>query len=47
MSGNGEATLVASRGSGDLVSAAASDGFIEVLPGESGSGPWAYFQWQG
>lgn len=44
---NGKATLVASRGSGDLVSAAASDGFIEVLPGESGNGPWAYFQWQG
>lgn len=47
MTGNGEATLVASRGSGDLVSAAASDGFIEVLPRESGNGPWAYFPWQG
>lgn len=47
MRGNGDATLVSSRGSGDLVSAAASDGFIEVLPGESGNGPWAYFQWQG
>ena len=47
LTANGEARLVASRGSGDLVSAAASDGFIEVLPGAGGDGPWAYYDWRG
>jgi molybdopterin molybdotransferase len=41
----GSASLVPSRGSGDLVSAARSDGFVEIPPGQSGPGPWPYYPW--
>jgi molybdopterin molybdotransferase len=34
-----------SRGSGDIVSAARSDGFVEVPPRASGQGPWPFYSW--
>lgn len=37
--------LVPSRGSGDVVSLGASDGFIRFEPGASGSGPWPLYLW--
>lgn len=37
--------LVESRGSGDLVSMAQSDGFVEIPAGQSGSGPWKFWLW--
>jgi len=43
--GEGNAELLDSRGSGDLVSLSMSDGFIEVPAGQSGAGPWKYFSW--
>jgi molybdopterin molybdotransferase len=43
--GEGEVELVSTRGSGDVVSAARSDGFVEVPPGASGPGPWPYHAW--
>jgi molybdopterin biosynthesis enzyme len=42
---DGGATLVDSRGSGDVASAARSDGFVEIPPDQTGSGPWAYYRW--
>lgn len=33
------------RGSGDVVGAAAADGFVEIPPGASGTGPWPFFRW--
>lgn len=45
LTGDGIAQVVASRGSGDLVSLARSDGFVEIPPGETGPGPWPYWQW--
>lgn len=44
---DGAAHLVPSRGSGDLVSSARSDGFIVLPPGQSGPGPWPYYSWSG
>ncbi len=41
----GQATLVDSQGSGDIVSLARSDGFIEIPPHASGPGPWRYVAW--
>ncbi len=43
--GEGNAELLDSRGSGDLVSLSMSDGFVEVPAGQSGAGPWKYFSW--
>lgn len=43
--GPGRAELVEGRGSGDLVSAARSDGFVELPPGGQGAGPWAFYAW--
>ncbi len=43
--GTSRAELVATMGSGDLVSAARSDGFIELPPDATGSGPWPYYSW--
>lgn len=37
--------LVDTQGSGDLVSLAQSDGFLEMPPGCSGSGPWRTWLW--
>lgn len=33
------------RGSGDVVSVAASDGFVEIPPQQGGEGPWAFYAW--
>ncbi|MEZ6087186.1 MAG: molybdopterin molybdotransferase MoeA [Pirellulaceae bacterium] len=41
----GKARLVPSQGSGDLVSLATSDGFIEQPPNSLGAGPWAFWNW--
>lgn len=43
--GPGRVALVPSVGSGDVVAAARSDGFIELPPGASGPGPWAFYAW--
>lgn len=40
---DGRAEIVASRGSGDLVSLGKADGYVSVPPGEGGEGPWPYF----
>lgn len=42
--GHGE--LVPTKGSGDPVGAARSDGFVEIPPNGSGPGPWPYYPWQ-
>lgn len=42
---NSAVRLVGSQGSGDLVSLAQSDGFIEVPSGHSGAGPWLMRWW--
>jgi molybdopterin molybdotransferase len=39
--------LVSTKGSGDVPSTAMSDGFIELEPGQSGSGPWPFWSWSG
>jgi molybdopterin molybdotransferase len=44
--GAGRAELVAGQGSGDLAALGRSDGFVEVPPGESGPGPFAFFGWR-
>lgn len=41
----GRGVLVESRGSGDIPSAARSDGFVEMPPGASGDGPWPFHHW--
>ena len=41
----GVADLVPGRGSGDIVSAARADGFVEIPPGEGGPGPWPFMAW--
>lgn len=43
--GSNEAELVIGKGSGDLVSLAQSDGFIEMPPQADSAGPWPYFTW--
>lgn len=43
---DGRAELVSSQGSGDVPSAARSDGFVELPPGESGIGPWPMYRWE-
>jgi len=42
---HGVVELVASKGSGDVPSAARSDGFVELPPDGSGPGPWPYYRW--
>jgi molybdopterin molybdotransferase len=42
---DGVAELIPNRGSGDIVAAARSDGFIEIPPGKSGDGPWPFYSW--
>lgn len=39
------AELVPCRGSGDVISAARSDGFVEIPPQMGGPGPWPFFRW--
>lgn len=41
----GEAELLSTHGSGDLVSTAASDGFVEIPPNQAGPGPWPFYPW--
>lgn len=41
----GSAELVDLRGSGDLVAAGQSHGFVELPPDASGPGPWPLFRW--
>lgn len=41
----GTAELIRSKGSGDLVSVAESDGFVEVPPGEYSRGWLSYYPW--
>lgn len=40
---HGEAELIASRGSGDMVASAQADGFVEIPPGARGRGPWVFY----
>ncbi len=42
---DGQIDWVPSQGSGDLVSLAHSDGFVEVPKNETGTGPWTYWSW--
>lgn len=42
----GRAERVATRGSGDVIGAAMSDGFVEMPPGETGAGPWPFYAWR-
>jgi molybdopterin molybdotransferase len=42
---DGNLEFTASKGSGDLVSLAKSDGFVEVPAGGSGHGPWPFRRW--
>ena len=41
----GKGLLVPTRGSGDVVSMAASTGFIEQPPNDPSPGPWPYWAW--
>lgn len=41
----GRARLIESRGSGDLVALAKSEGYISVTPGSTSLGPWPFFTW--
>lgn len=41
----GVAELMPTMGSGDVVSVARSDGFVELPPRMNGEGPWAYWPW--
>ncbi len=45
LEGEGAAWVVGGRGSGDVVAAGTSDGFIEVPPGKCGEGPWQFYGW--
>lgn len=44
--GPGTGQLLPNRGSGDIVAAARSDGFVEIPPGQSGAGPWPFYRWE-
>ena len=41
----GNAELIDSKSSGDLVGAARADGFIELPPHLTGPGPWPFYPW--
>ena len=41
----GLAALVIGKGSGDVATLAATDGFIEMPPHANHAGPWPYFAW--
>ncbi len=38
--------LIESRGSGDVISAAGSDGFVVLPAGSGGVGPWPFYPWE-
>ena len=42
---HGQAELIATRGSGDIISAARSDGFVEIPADQTGPGPWPFYLW--
>ncbi len=42
---DGAVDLVDGRGSGDVIAAARSDGFVELPPHACGPGPWPYYRW--
>ncbi len=42
---SGRGRVLPSRGSGDLVAAASSDGLVEVPAGGFGSGPYPFYRW--
>lgn len=44
-SGSNRVQYITSKGSGDLVALGNSDGFVELPPGSSGTGPWPYYPW--
>lgn len=41
----GKAELIPTKGSGDIPSVAASDGFVEIPPGNASPGPFAFYPW--
>ena len=41
----GEAEVCDGKGSGDVIAAAASNGFVEIPPGETSDGPWPFYPW--
>jgi molybdopterin molybdotransferase len=41
----GQVELLPTKGSGDIPSAARSDGFVEIPPNASGPGPWPFYSW--
>jgi len=43
--GDGQAERIATRGSGDIISAARSDGFVEIPANHTGPGPWLFYSW--
>ncbi len=43
--GHGQVGLVPTCGAGDIISAARSDGFVEIPPNQGGSGPWPFYRW--
>jgi len=43
---DGQADLLDNRGSGDMIAAAASDGFVELPPDATGPGPWPLYRWE-
>jgi molybdopterin molybdotransferase len=43
--GDGIVRLTPSKGSGDLVSAARSDGFVEIPPDQTSVGPYPFYTW--
>lgn len=45
LASDGTASIVPSRGSGDVVAIAASDGFVEIPPGTAGEGPFPFYAW--
>jgi molybdopterin molybdotransferase len=45
LTGPATASLVGTRGSGDIMNLAASDGFVEIPPGHHGPGPWPFYPW--
>ncbi len=45
LTADGHAQLLPTRGSGDIIAAARSHGFVELPPGASGPGPWPYYTW--
>jgi molybdopterin molybdotransferase len=46
LTGSGRARVIATKGSGDAVSAAQSDGFVEIAPDSPGQAQRAYFPWR-